>query len=273
MSRFGDEFRLTLITNDPALAACADAAGVDIIGVDIERLNKRFRQGNIANARISDHELVDLARLGSVVRSASLFARLNPLHDGSKNEIELALAHGANVLMLPFFTAAEEVDGFVRLVDGRARIVLLLETAAAVVRLHDILAVSGIDEVIVGLNDLHLSTGVANHFELVVSDVMTMVSELVRNRGLRFGFGGLARVGDAHLPVPPDLILAQHVRLSSTSSWLSRSFVGPDAAAIDFGLEVARLRDRLTFWACQPLSELLSQCEFLRRHLRSLTAV
>ena len=35
-----NEFRFTLITNDPALAGRADAAGVDVIGVDIERLNK-----------------------------------------------------------------------------------------------------------------------------------------------------------------------------------------------------------------------------------------
>ena len=78
-----------------------------------------------------------------------------------------------------------------RLVDGRASVVLLLETAAAVVRLHEILAVAGIDEVIVGLNDLHLSSCVSNPFELVASDMMTMISDVVRARGLRFGFGGL----------------------------------------------------------------------------------
>src|SRR4029077_17731612 len=110
----------------------------------------------------------------------------------SADEVAAALAGGANVLMLPFFTTTAEVEGFVRLVDGRARIVLLLETAAALVRLHDILAVAGIDEVMVGLNDLHLSTGVGNPFELVASDLMALVSDQVRERGLAFGFGGVA---------------------------------------------------------------------------------
>jgi 2-keto-3-deoxy-L-rhamnonate aldolase RhmA len=272
MGRFGDDFRFTLITNDPALAARADRAGVDIIGVDIERLNKAARQGHIKRARISDHELADLARLAPVVRSAALFARLNPLHEGSAEEVAAALAHGARVLMLPFFTTAGEVEGFVRLADGRARVVLLLETAAAVVRLHEILAVGGIDEVIVGLNDLHLSVAVNNPFELVASDLMTMISDVVRGRGLRFGFGGLARAGDESLPVPSDLVLAQHARLDSASSWLSRSFFGADATSLDLASEVASLRERLTFWASQPRETLIEQRDRLRRHLRALAA-
>ncbi len=270
MARCGDEFHFTLITVDTALAERADAAGIDLIGVDIERLNKPARQGHIANARISDHELAGLKALRSVVRWSALFARLNPLHSRSEEEIETALAYGAAALMLPFFTTAAEVDRFVRLVDGRAKIVLLLETAAAVVRLHDILSVGGIDEVMVGLNDLHLSTGVSHHFELVASDLMSLISDLVRAQGIRFGFGGLGRAGDESLPVPSDLVLAQHARLSSTSAWISRSFFDGAPASIDLGAEIARLRNRLSFWAAQPPSVLLAQREALRRHLRSL---
>jgi len=270
MTLFGDDFRFTLITVDTALAARADGAGVDLIGVDIERLNKSHRQGHIATARISDHNLADLKTLSSVVRGAALFARLNPLHEESKKEVESALAFGATALMLPFFATAKEVDRFVGLVGGRAKILLLLETAAAVVRLHDILAVRGIDEIIVGLNDLHLSTGVANHFELVASDLLTLISDRVRDRGIRFGFGGLARADDKSLPVPSDLVLAQHARLGSTSAWLSRSFFATASASIDLGIEIRRLRNRLTFWASQPAGVLAAQREALRRHLRSL---
>jgi 2-keto-3-deoxy-L-rhamnonate aldolase RhmA len=108
------------------------------------------------------------------------------------------------VTLIPFFTTCEEVERFVRMVDGRAKVVLLLETTAAV-RLHEILAVSGIAEMMVGLNDLHLSIGLANPFALVASDFMTMVSDLVRARGIRFGFGRLARGGDDGLPIPSEL--------------------------------------------------------------------
>jgi hypothetical protein len=261
-------FILTAITSDPALAARADAAGIDRIGVDIERLNKRARQGHAA-ARISDHELSDLERLAATVSRAALFARLNPLHGGSQDEVEEALGRKATVLMLPFFKTPQEVDRFVGFVNGRAHIVLLLETAAALVRLHDIVAVQGVDEVIVGLNDLHLSVGVTNHFELVASDLMSMVSDQVRGAGLRFGFGGLARAGDVNLPVPADLVFAQNARLNSTSSWLSRSFF-EGSPSNDLGQEVTRLRERLAFWAAQPEATLLAQRGVLRLHLRSL---
>ena len=98
-------FVLTAITRDPALAALCDAAGVDRIGVDIERLGKTSRQGHVPNARISDHELGQLRALGAVVRHATLFARLNPLHDGSGAEVDQALDAGARVLMLPFHSS------------------------------------------------------------------------------------------------------------------------------------------------------------------------
>ena len=261
-------FVLTGITNDRDLARTLDLAGVDRIGIDIERLGKRERQGHIPGARISDHELADLEGLRTVVRRAALFVRLNPFHDGSASEVTAAVGAGATVLMLPYFTSAAEVDAFVSTVDRRATTVLLLETAAAVVRLHEVLAVDGIDEVIVGLNDLHLTTGVASHFELVASDLMTMIGDAVRRRGARFGFGGLARADDTTLPVPSDLVLAQHARLGSTSSWLSRSFYRPGGSPAEISTDVAKLRDRLGFWKCQPEEVLAEKHESLRQHLR-----
>ena len=260
-------FVLTAITRDLDLAARADAAGVDRIGVDIERLGKQNRQAHVCGARISDHELSDLHALRRVVRRAALFARVNPLHDGSHCEVEHAIAAGAGALTLPFFVCPSQVEAFVRLVDGRAAVVLLVETAPALVRLRDIVSVSGIDEVIVGLNDLRLATGVANQFELVVSDVMSMIADTVRSRGLRFGFGGVARACDCSLPVPSDLVLAQHARLESTSSWLSRSFFRPDPDAVDVNREIAALRARVAYWREQPPCALAAERERLRCHL------
>jgi HpcH/HpaI aldolase/citrate lyase family protein len=262
-------FTLTVITRDPELARRADAAGVDRIGVDVERLVKHERQGHIPDARISDHELSDLVALGAAVRRAELFARLNSIHPRSGDEVEAALAAGASVLMLPFFVAAAEVDRFVRLVDGRARVVLLLETMAALVRLHEILEVAGIGEVMVGLNDLRLSAGVDSPFEIVASDMLAAIADRVRERGWAFGFGGLARVGDAALPVPADLVIAQHARLGSTSAWLARSFFGREPAQLDLVEEVARLRERLAFWARQPPDVLAIERDRLRQHLRA----
>jgi len=264
------DFVLTAITDDPILAGRCDAAGVDRIGVDIERLHKRARQGHLPAARISSHELAALPALARVVTQAALFARLNPLHDGSAAEIAEALAGGARVLMLPYFTHAGEVQRFVRLVDGRARVVLLLETAAALVRLHEILAVDGVDEIMVGLNDLHLSMGVANPFELVAAELMELVSTAVRARGLRFGFGGLGRAGDETLPVPADLVFAQHARLGSRAAWLARSFFAGLPPEEPLGPEIGRLRTRLAHWAEQPASALAHERDRLRHLLAEI---
>jgi hypothetical protein len=44
MASFGEAFRLTLITDDVALAGAADRAGVDRIGLDFERIGMgRYR--------------------------------------------------------------------------------------------------------------------------------------------------------------------------------------------------------------------------------------
>jgi hypothetical protein len=266
-------FVLTALTRDPLLARRADEAGVDRIGVDVERHGKMARQGHVPDARISDHELGDLDRLAPELRRAALFARVNPPHRESRAEIEAALAHGARVLMLPFFHTAAEVEAFVRAVDGRATAVLLVETAAALVGLRDILSVAGIDEVMLGLNDLRVSLGLGGPFELIASDRVTAVAEQVRGRGLPFGFGGLARAGDTALPVPADLVIAQHARLGSSSAWLSRSFFGPRPESLDLGAEVRRLRERLAFWSAQPDGVLRGQGEELRAHLRRAAAV
>lgn len=264
-------FLLTAITNDAAHARRCDAAGVDRIGVDIERIGKHARQHGLANARISDHELVDLIALRGAVRNAQLFARLNPLHDGTPSEIEKAVAYGARVLMLPQFTGAGEVERFVRLADRRAVVTLLLETADAVANLDDILSVPGIDEVMVGLNDLALSLGMSVPFAALASDCMDRIAASVRHRGLPFGFGGLARAMDCALPMPADLVVAQHPRLGSQAAWLSRSFFGKHPETVDIGPEVTALRARIQFWREQSPESLALQRIEMRRRVMQLT--
>jgi 2-keto-3-deoxy-L-rhamnonate aldolase RhmA len=263
------EFLLTAITCDPALVRAADAAGVDRVGIDIERIGKSQRQGHIPNARLSDHQLEQLATVAANVTRAEIFVRLNPLHEGLRAEIDRALALGAQALMLPYFSGPHEVACFVEMVGGRGSPILLLETAAAVVRLRDIVAVKGLTEIVVGLNDLHLSLGLPNHFEVVGSDLMTMIADRVRGAGLRFGFGGLARIDDSTLPVPPDLVCAQYPRLGATSAWLSRSFFR-DLGPAGIASAVHALRERLGYWAEQPASALLDQREKLAVVLRRL---
>ena len=48
MRRFGEAFTLTLLTDDSVLAKSAYDAGVDRIGLDLERLGKAERQAGHA---------------------------------------------------------------------------------------------------------------------------------------------------------------------------------------------------------------------------------
>lgn len=257
-----NEFLLTAITSDPEIVSALDAAGANRIGIDIERIGKLHRQRQVPGARISTHQLDELSVVAARVTRAEVFARLNPLHDGSLAEVERALALGARVLMLPYFTGPREVAGFVGMIGGRASSVLLLETAAAVERLPEIVAVQGVSEIVVGLNDMHISLGLSHPFDVVVSDLMDTIAARVRDAGLRFGFGGLARFDDSTLPVPPDLVYAQYPRLNATSAWLARSFfAGLPSSAI--GAAVQGLRRRISYWAGQPVAAWTDQREKL----------
>ncbi len=244
---YGARFRLTLITADPVLAQAADRAGVDRIGLDLERRGKAERQAG-AGARLSDHDWADFTCIAPALKRAALFARLDPLSAATPGDIARALEAGARVLMLPYFHAADEVDRFVRLVDRRAKVVVLLETAAAALRIREVLAVPGIDEVMFGLNDLRLQFGVRSHFEVLASPLMDALAAEAHRARLKLSLGGLARADDATLPIAPDLVYAQFPRLGATGAWLARSFFHALPPGADIGEAVAALRHRLDHW-------------------------
>src|SRR5690606_968460 len=163
--RRGSSMTLMFITNDPALAAHAVASGVDRLFVDLESLGKDARQGHLDTHRAA-HTPEDVAALRRALPAAEIMARVNPMHEGSAAEVEAVIGAGADGVMLPMFTTAGEVTRFLDLVRGRARTTLLLETPQALARVDEILAERArIDEIHVGLNDLHLGLGLDFMFE------------------------------------------------------------------------------------------------------------
>ena len=140
----------------------------------------------------------------------------------SKEEIEAVISAGADVIMLPYFKARDEVENFIRCVDGRAITMILVETKEAAENIDDILEVPGIDEVHIGLNDLHLSYGMKFMFELLADGTVEKLCRKIADKGLKYGFGGIARVGYGVLPA--EYIIGEHYHLGSTSAILSRGF-------------------------------------------------
>lgn len=216
---------LLAITNSPELAAQCDRLGGMRIFVDLERNGKAARQAG-RNTFISTHQLDDVGRVRAVVKTARLMVRVNPFDlknaATSKAEIDEVIAQGADLLMLPMFVNAAELAGFADAVGGRLPFVPLLETAGALHCLEAWVDTPGIYEVFVGLNDLHLSLGCSFMFEPLLQGHVDTVAAAARQRGLRFGFGGIARMDEGLLP--GRCILAEHLRLGSEAVILSRTF-------------------------------------------------
>ena len=230
------------ITNDPDMARRCDALPGMRLFVDLEVHGKAARQAG-RNTFISTHQPQDVGRVKAELRRSQLMVRVNPLYEGTAAELDTVLTQGADLVMLPMFQIPEQVRAFSRLVAGRARVVALLETAGALRSLDAWVDTPGLSEVFVGLNDLHLSLGCAFMFEPLASGLVDRVSARVHSQGLRFGFGGIARLNEGL--VPGRDVLAEHVRLGSAAVILSRTFHRPsehNAAAHGFEAEVAALR-------------------------------
>lgn len=238
-----------LLTRDPGIAAEAAGAGVDRLFVDLEQRGKAERQRGRPTV-LSGHTLDDVRAVRRRVPDTELLVRLEPPSAATRAEVDAAIAAGADVLMLPFFTEVAEVEAFVAAVRGRARTCLLVETAAALVRIDPLLAVQGVDEIHLGLNDLHAALGLRFMYEILAGGILDHVAARVRAapRRVRFGFGGGALL-DAPHPVAPADVLREHVRLGSEMVILSKTFtgdardVGELRARADLPREIGRIRE------------------------------
>ena len=221
---------LLAITNSAATAQRLDAIPGVRVFVDLERNGKAERQAG-RNTFISSHAIEDIGRVKAMLKHSRLMVRVNPYQADDETacsaEIDAVLEQGADMLMLPMFKAAGELQAFARLVGGRVPIVALLETSGAFDSLQDWIDTPGLFEVFVGLNDLHLSLGCRFMFEPLAMGHVDRVAQAAKARGLRFGFGGVARLDEGALPGRD--VLAEHVRLGSRAVILSRTFFRTDS--------------------------------------------
>lgn len=220
------------ITNDPRVAKTAENAGVDRIFIDMEYMGKDERQGGMDTVK-NHHTVDDARRVKNVLGRAELLVRINPLYEKSPQEIDSVINAGADVIMLPMWKTAQEAREFINLVNGRAKTLLLLETDEARKCLDDVLQLNGIDEIHIGLNDLHLSQGKKFLFEPVCDGTVDEIAQKIKAKNIPFGFGGVGRVFNGDL-LPAENILAEHYRLGSSMVILSRAFCNAGAVS-DFG--------------------------------------
>ncbi len=243
---------LFYITNRPAVARVAQLAGVDRIFLDMEYLGKEDRQGGMDTVQ-SHHTIADVRAISNELTTSKLLVRVNPIHTSgsdcgnSREEIERVLDAGAHAIMLPMYRSVAEAEEFVRLVNGRATTVLLTETPDACDIMDEVVKIGEVDEIHLGLNDLHLAYHKKFMFELLADGTVDALCAKIKASGKPFGFGGIARIGYGMLPA--ELVIGEHYRIGSTRAILSRSFCNADKVQdIDeigrlFSQEVVRIRE------------------------------
>ena len=219
--------KLMYITNIPEVARIAEDAGADRIMVDMEYIGKSLRQFG-RDTVMNHHTFEDIRNIRKAVKKAELVVRCNPIHDAlpdyvsSEEEIKRIVDLGADYVMLPYFKTPEEVEQYIDYVDGKAKIYPLLETPEAINCLDDILAIPGIDEMHMGLNDLGIGYKKKFLFEVLSDGTVEKVSYKLREKKMPFGFGGIGVPGGGMLPAQN--IIGEHYRLGSDRVILSRAF-------------------------------------------------
>ena len=231
-----------------------DECKIDRIFVDLEIHGKQDRQGHL-NTVISDHTLEDVKAIKPILKNSQLLVRVNPIHPNSASEIHYAIENGADIVMLPMFKTIEEVKLFIDYVDKKATVCLLLETSEALCRIDKILELEGIDEIHIGLNDLHLAMGLDFMFELMGGGIVEYLAYKIKQKNIPFGVGGVARMNEGMLM--GKMIITEHARIGSSMVILSRTFKGEDGSLSKKTLskELKKLQD------CYDNAKTLSQEE------------
>jgi len=210
-----------ILDNDIENIKIYDKSNVDRIFIDLEINGKQNRQGHLDTV-ISSHTLDDIKKIKPLLKKSDMLVRVNPIYENSANEISKSIQNGADIIMLPMFKTVDEVRLFIDYVDKRAKTCLLLETSEALARLDDILELKGIDEIHIGLNDLHIAMGLDFMFELMGDGLIEYIANKIKAKNIPFGIGGVARMNEGMLM--GDIIIKEHVRLGSSMVILSRTF-------------------------------------------------
>lgn len=261
--------KLMVIENDPSYAKQYDELGIDRIFIDLETLGKVDRQGHLDTVISLDHCIEDISNLRPVINKSELLVRVDPINENSETQINEVIERGANIVMLPFFTSVSEVKTFVQLVNNRAKISLLLETPQAACRIDEILEVPGIDEIHIGLNDMHLGMKLDFMFELLSGGMVEYLAKKIKEKKISFGFGGIARLTEGLLP--GHMILKEHIRLGSSMVILSRTFMNQLKGNYeDLQKEIQLVRHSYHKYSEEPSSFLDSNRKELIRSVRSI---
>lgn len=242
MNTPGTPLELMLFESTAQGAKAVMPSGINRFIIDWEYIGKAERQAGFDTeiVPVGPFELSEVSRLPN----ALAWCRINRDGPQMPEEVELAVSSGARGIFLPMVTAPFEVERFLRAVDGRCQVGILVETSAALACVRS-LAELPLDRVYFGLNDFAISRGGGSIFRAVLDGSVERAREAFDGRP--FGFGGVTAI-DGGTPVPCARLIEEMARLDCQFSFLRRSF-RRDVLRVG----VARLTDEVrAFWhKCQ----------------------
>jgi hypothetical protein len=168
-----------------------------------------------------------------------VICRINKYSTRTAEEVEQAVAGGADEILLPMVQSTEEVEHVLRQARGRCGVGILVETVAAIQVVQE-LARLPLCRVYVGLNDLAIERRAPNIFTAVLDRTVEGVRGHFR---VPFGFAGLT-LRDCGYPIPCRLLIGEMARLQCGFGVLRRSFYR-DIRGRNPAVEIPRLRDAL----------------------------
>ncbi len=253
------------ITNRPAIAEIADNSGVDRIFIDLEYIGKENRQSGLDTVK-SHHSASDIPKIKNVLKNAELMVRVNPIHNktadycDSEYEIRSVIEAGADIVMLPMYRTLNEVERFLKITNGSVKTQLLAETPEACDIMSCVSAVGEVDEIHIGLNDLHLAYRKKFMFELLADGTVDRICDVIKKSNKPFGFGGIARIGYGILPA--EYIIKEHYRIGSSRAILSRSFCNADKTSDLYEIKSLFEKEIIKIRQTEKTASLLKAADF-----------
>jgi hypothetical protein len=230
-------FELLLFSVRPKIIVEAMAGGVRGVMIDMETRGKQDRQAGF-DTQINQDTYEDIRHIKRNT-AAWVITRVNGFWDGTADEVQQAIDHGADEILLPMVRTVDQVESALKIVRGQIPMGIFVETANAVQCSRE-LSQLPLSRVYVGLNDLAIDRQLRNIFTSVADGTLDEIRSYFHQP---FGFGGLT-LPDAGSPIPCRLLISENARLKTQFSFLRRSYFR-DTAGKDLALETPRLLQAL----------------------------
>jgi hypothetical protein len=247
MTPLDENFNLFLFHRDIDVSvACLEAGAAGVI-VDLENWGKQQRQSGY-DTEINDHGIADLCALRSRTDRPILCRVSQP--DPDDQELSAVIGEGANEIIVPMLTSADQAERILFRVDGACKVTLMIETCGAVAEIKKIASLSA-DRIYVGLNDLRIDRGSPTIFTPLKDGLLDELRNSIGD--LAFGFGGLTLPGHGS-PLPGHHLYAEMARLGCGFTFLRRSFYR-DAAHLDPAEALSAIRTAVQRYRCRSEAE------------------